>query len=87
MPTTSLTLDRKFSLYESLLFNVFEKLTLGSLQLELPGGHTLYFGNGTEVKARIRVLNNEFFVKSVLYGDIGSAIFLFDPWMVFFRVE
>ncbi len=73
MPTTSLTLDRKFSLYESLLFNVFQKLTLGSLQLELPDGHTLHFGNGTEVKARVRVINNEFFVKSVLYGDIGFA--------------
>ena len=73
MPSTSLTLDRKFSLYETLLFNVFNKLPLGSLQLELPDGHTLYFGAGNEVNARIRVLNNNFFTKSVLYGDIGFA--------------
>lgn len=73
MSSTTLTLDRKFSLYETLLFNVFNKLPLGSLQLELPDGHTLYFGNGNEVKARIRVSNNDFFTKSVLYGDIGFA--------------
>ncbi len=73
MSSTTLTLDRKFSLYETLLFNVFNKLPLGSLQLEMPDGHTLYFGNGSEVKARIRVSNNDFFTKSVLYGDIGFA--------------
>ncbi len=73
MPSTTLTLDRKFSLYETLLFNVFNKLPLGSLQLEMPDGHTLYFGNGNEVKARIRVSNKDFFTKSVLYGDIGFA--------------
>ena len=73
MSSTTFTLDRKFSLYETLLFNVFNKLPLGSLQLELPDGHTLYFGNGNEVKARIRVSNNDFFTKSVLYGDIGFA--------------
>ena len=73
MPATTLTLNRKFSLYETLLFKVFDKLILGSLELELPDGHTLYFGSGNEVKARIRVSNNDFFVKSVLYGDIGFA--------------
>ena len=66
MPATTLTLNRKFSLYETLLFKVFDKLILGSLELELPDGHTLYFGSGNEVKARIRVSNNDFFVKSVL---------------------
>ena len=73
MPSTTFTLDRKFSFYESLLFNVFNKLPLGSLQLELPDGHTLYFGGGNEVRAHIRVLNNDFFTKSVWYGDIGFA--------------
>ena len=55
MPTSTLTLTHKFSLYETILMNVFNKLPLGSLQLELPDGHTLYFGNGNEVRARIRV--------------------------------
>ena len=73
MPATTLTLQRKYSLYETLLFKVFNKLTLGSLQLELADGHTLYFGNGNEVKAHIRVSSDAFFTKSVLYGDIGFA--------------
>ena len=73
MPTSTLTLTHKFSLYETILMNVFNKLPLGSLQLELPDGHTLYFGNGNEVRARIRVADPAFFTKCVLYGDIGFA--------------
>lgn len=73
MPSTALTLNRKFSFYETLLFRVFNKLPLGSLEVELPDGHTLCFGNGTQVKARIHVTNPVFFSKSVLYGDIGFA--------------
>jgi cyclopropane-fatty-acyl-phospholipid synthase len=73
MPSTTLTLNRKFSLYETLLFKVFNQLPLGSLELELPDGHVLYFGGGNEVRARVRVTNNNFFTKSVWYGDIGFA--------------
>lgn len=73
MPSSALTLTRKFSLTETLLFNVFNKLPLGSLKLELPDGHTMYFGGGNEVKANIRVSSNNFFTKSVLYGDVGFA--------------
>lgn len=73
MPSSALTLSRKFSLNETLLFNVFNKLPLGSLKLELPDGHTMYFGGGNEVKANIRVSNSNFFTKSVLYGDVGFA--------------
>jgi cyclopropane-fatty-acyl-phospholipid synthase len=73
MPSTTLTLNRKYSLYETLLFKVFNQLPLGSLELELPDGHVLYFGGGNEVKARIRVTNPEFFSKCVWYGDIGFA--------------
>jgi len=73
MPASALTLNRKYSLYENLLFKVFNQLPLGSLELELPDGHILYFGNGNEVKPRIRVINNNFFSKCVWYGDIGFA--------------
>ncbi|CAN5347781.1 cyclopropane-fatty-acyl-phospholipid synthase family protein [soil metagenome] len=73
MPITTLTLNRKFSLYETLLFKVFDKLPLGSLELELSDGQVVYFGGGSEVKARIRVINNDFFSKCVWYGDIGFA--------------
>jgi cyclopropane-fatty-acyl-phospholipid synthase len=73
MSSSTLTLTRKFSLYENLLFKVLNKLPLGSLQMDLPDGHTLYFGSGNEVKALVRVKNPVFFTKCVLYGDIGFA--------------
>src|SRR5277367_3941677 len=73
MPSSILTLTRKYSVYQTLLFNVLNKLPVGSLQLELPDGDTLYFGSGNEVKANVRVTNSEFFTKCALYGDIGFA--------------
>ena len=73
MSSSTLTLTRKFSLYETLLFKVLNKLPLGSLQMDMPDGHTLYFGSGNEVKALVRVKNPVFFTKCVLYGDIGFA--------------
>jgi cyclopropane-fatty-acyl-phospholipid synthase len=73
MSSSTLTLTRKFSLYETLLFRVLNKLPKGQLQMELPDGHTVYFGNGNEVKALVRVKDPVFFAKCVLYGDIGFA--------------
>lgn len=45
----------------------------GRLQVELPDGGKVHFGNGDGVKANIRVVRHSFFTKSVLYGDIGFA--------------
>ena len=73
MSSSSLTITHKFSLYETLLFRVLGKLEKGQLQIDLPDGHAVYFGSGNEVKALVRVKNNDFFTKCVLYGDIGFA--------------
>jgi cyclopropane-fatty-acyl-phospholipid synthase len=73
MPSSTLALTKKYSLYQTLLFNVLNKLPLGSLQLDLPDGDTLFFGSGNEVRAIVRVEDPAFFAKCALYGDIGFA--------------
>src|ERR1041385_5205163 len=73
MSSTSITLTRKFSLYEAILLRVFDKLPYGRLQLELPDGRQYYFGNGDGQRASIHINNTDFFSKCVLYGDIGLA--------------
>jgi cyclopropane-fatty-acyl-phospholipid synthase len=73
MSTSALTLTRKFTMYETLLFRVLNQLPKGQLRMELHDGQTVFFGSGNEVKALVRVKNPVFFTKCVLYGDIGFA--------------
>lgn len=73
MSSTTITLSRKFSMYESIFIRIFDKMPYGRLQLELPDGRKYYFGNGEGQRATIRVGNPDFFSKCVLYGDIGFA--------------
>ena len=73
MSSTTFTLTKKSSLYESILIRVFDSMPKGRLQLELPDGHKYFFGDGEGQRASIRVNDNTFFFKCVLYGDIGFA--------------
>lgn len=73
MSSTSITLTRRTSLYESLFIRIFDQLPLGRLQMELPDGRKLFFGNGEGQRAVMRVNNTDFFSRCVLYGDIGFA--------------
>ncbi|MEJ0032135.1 MAG: hypothetical protein WDO15_17945 [Bacteroidota bacterium] len=73
MSSTSVTLTRKPSLYETILTRVFDGMPYGRLQLDLPDGRRYFFGNGEGQLASIRVNDNKFFSKCVLYGDIGFA--------------
>jgi cyclopropane-fatty-acyl-phospholipid synthase len=73
MTSSVLTLQPGFSVYETLIVKLFNQLPNGSLSIQCPDGRELLFGNGHEVKAGIRVTNNDFFMKCVLYGDIGFA--------------
>jgi cyclopropane-fatty-acyl-phospholipid synthase len=45
----------------------------GSMTMVLPDGEEWAFGSGKGINAQINVLNNNFFRKSVLFGDIGFA--------------
>lgn len=59
-------------LYRRLVLGVLAKMTAGHLRLYLPGGETLNVGTpGADVSASIRVLDDAFFQKCVLFGDIG----------------
>src|ERR1700759_21255 len=74
MSSVTLSFTRKFSLYETLFLRILSKLPVGHLELEMADGQKLYFGNGGHpVRANIRIVNETFFTKCALYGDIGFA--------------
>lgn len=59
-------------LYRALVLSIFEKMVYGHMRLELPDGSLREYGNaGARVSARIRIANEAFFKKCVLYGDVG----------------
>ena len=71
MENTSL-LTAKLSIQEKFALRLLEKMTLGSLTLELPSGLQLYYGDGSSnICADLRIKNADFFKKVLLYGDIG----------------
>ena len=71
-PSSSKNIDGKCGFYEKLIDSVFKPMTLGRLTISLPDGRRLYYGQGDgNVEASIRVLNNAFFKKCVLFGDVG----------------
>ena len=58
--------------FERVVLNALAKMTLGKLELSLPNGETLLFGNGEgKVEANIQVNHPDFFKSIALYGDIG----------------
>jgi cyclopropane-fatty-acyl-phospholipid synthase len=73
MSSTTITLSRKFSIYETIFIRIFDQMPYGRLQVELADGRKHYFGNGEGQRAIIRVKNADFFSKCALYGDIGFA--------------
>ncbi len=58
--------------FERIVLNALAKMTLGKLELSLPNGETLVFGNGEHaIIANIQVNHADFFKSIALYGDIG----------------
>jgi cyclopropane-fatty-acyl-phospholipid synthase len=58
--------------FERAVLNALSKMTLGKLELSLPNGETLVFGNGEyKIEANIQVNHPDFFKSIALYGDIG----------------
>ncbi|HSI13514.1 MAG TPA: cyclopropane-fatty-acyl-phospholipid synthase family protein [Chthoniobacter sp.] len=59
-------------LYQRLVLQALQKMTAGSLRLELPDGSVQVIGTlGGEVEAQISIRSTAFFQKCVLYGDVG----------------
>ena len=62
----------KLNIYQRIINHVFSPMHLGKLTMILPDGGTLTYGNGQGgVHASIRIVNNDFFKKCVLFGDVG----------------
>lgn len=60
------------SFFERIVINALSKMTLGKLEISLPTGEILVFGNGAhKIEANIQVNHPDFFKSIALYGDIG----------------
>jgi cyclopropane-fatty-acyl-phospholipid synthase len=67
-----LTIATKKNFFEKKVLSLLEKMQLGKLNLTLPSGEELSFGNGKEnITANIQIVNNNFFKHCLLYGDVG----------------
>ncbi len=63
---------RTSNLYRWLVLRVLSRMSKGRLQLELPGGEVMSFGDGLDgPQAVIRVQRAEFFRKCALFAGIG----------------
>ncbi|MFY9307973.1 MAG: cyclopropane-fatty-acyl-phospholipid synthase family protein [Bacteroidia bacterium] len=64
----------KRSFYEKKVIELLSKMKLGKFNLTLPNGELVRIGEGNhEIVAHIKVHDNYFFKRCVLYGDIGFA--------------
>src|SRR4051794_11027721 len=61
-----------YRFYQSLVLRALERMDLGYLNLEFPDGSQREFGTpGAAVSARMRVRDPVFFLKCLLFGDVG----------------
>lgn len=64
--------QKKLGFYQKMINYVFSPMHLGQLTIVLPSGEELVYGDGKEnVRAEIRIINNDFFKKCVFFGDVG----------------
>ncbi len=71
MQSISIT-KSKYGFYQNLIISVLSKMKLGSLNLTLPDGETIQWGeNNSKINANIQIKNASFFKRCVLYGDVG----------------
>lgn len=68
----TLPIETKLNFYQRIIDHVFRPMHLGMMTMTLPDGGMLTYGNGQGgVNASIRITNNDFFKKCVLFGDVG----------------
>src|SRR5271170_5212193 len=67
-----LAIATKKSFFEKKVLSLLAKMQLGKLNLTLPTGEELSFGDGNEnITANIQIVHNNFFKHCLLYGDVG----------------
>ncbi|WP_316734591.1 cyclopropane-fatty-acyl-phospholipid synthase family protein [Pedobacter aquatilis] len=58
--------------FDKIVLNALSKMTFGKLELTLPTGEVLVYGDGVQnIEANIQVNHPDFFKSIALYGDIG----------------
>src|SRR5580698_8653819 len=67
-----LSVATKKHFYERTVLSLLSKMPLGRLNLTLPGGEELTFGDGRDnIVANIFIRDNYFFKHCLLFGDVG----------------
>lgn len=69
----SLPKAQKYNFQRSIILKILTGMKLGRMNITLPEGQVLEFGETDEIKANINVKDNVFFKKCLLGGDIGFA--------------
>lgn len=82
MSESVLSLSGKYSFNQTIMLKVFSRMNLGTMRFTMPNGEEFYFGNGDRTfSANMRITDNNFFKRCVLYGDIGFAeSYIFGEW-------
>jgi cyclopropane-fatty-acyl-phospholipid synthase len=68
----TISIAKKYSFYEDIVFKLLSKMDKGTLTLTLPNGEQVVFGDGEmNISANIIVNSEEFYKRLILFGDIG----------------
>ncbi|MFN0049531.1 MAG: class I SAM-dependent methyltransferase [Cytophagales bacterium] len=68
------TKTEKHYFFEKIILNTLLSLPLGRLNITLPSGKIHKAGNGDgSIEANINIISSDFYLKGILYGDIGFA--------------
>lgn len=60
------------NLWQKIILRMLQKMTKGYIELTLPSGETLTWGDGRfPIHAKMRIHSNEFYKRCILYGDVG----------------
>jgi cyclopropane-fatty-acyl-phospholipid synthase len=64
--------DKPSSFWQRIVMHSLEQMTLGCLRLELPDGTQKMIGQSdAKISAQVRIVNEDFFKRCVLFGDVG----------------
>lgn len=70
--SNTLTLVRKTSFYQDTVLRLLSKMNKGTLHITLQDGENLTIGDGEDrITANITVVDEEFYKRLILFGDIG----------------
>lgn len=68
---STIAITEKAGFYEKQVIAMLSEMPLGRLEMSLPDGRIVSFGNGEGIKAEAHVNDLDFFRQCVLFGDIG----------------